>query len=94
VNDEQHEDIVVVEIEDSLDLHHFAPRDILDVVDAYLEAAHEKGFREVRLIHGRGKGVQRQRVHKLLATHPLVLRYQSASSSRGSLGATIAWLVE
>lgn len=83
-----------VEITDSIDLHHFAPRDMLDVVDAYLEAAHEKGFREVRVIHGRGKGVQRQLVHKLLATHPLVVRYETASQARGGLGATLAWLVD
>jgi DNA-nicking Smr family endonuclease len=88
------DDVYQVEITDSIDLHHFAPRDTLDVVDAYLEAAHEKGFREVRVIHGRGKGVQRQLVQKLLSTHPLVLRYETASQTRGGLGATVAWLVE
>jgi dsDNA-specific endonuclease/ATPase MutS2 len=46
----------------------------------------------VRIIHGRGKGVQRQLVQKLLRTHPLVLRYETASPSRGGLGATVAWL--
>jgi DNA-nicking Smr family endonuclease len=91
---EDAEDVHVVEITDSMDLHHFAPRDMLSVVEAYLEAAHEKGLVEVRIIHGRGKGVQRQRVQKLLATHPLVLRYETASQARGGLGATVAWLVQ
>lgn len=93
-DEENLDEVHQVEITDSFDLHHFAPRDVLDVVDAYLEAAHEKGYREVRVIHGRGKGVQRQLVQKLLATHPLVLRYQTASQSRGGLGATVAWLVD
>ncbi len=86
------EDLAVLEIEDSIDLHGFAPRDILSVVEAYLEAAHDKGFEEVRLIHGRGKGYQRARVQKLLSTHPLVLRYRDAPATRGGWGATIAWL--
>ena len=88
------EDIALVEITDSIDLHGFAPRDILDVVDAYLEAAAEKGFREVRLIHGRGIGFQRARVQQLLSRHPLVARYQDAPPSRGGWGATIAWLAQ
>jgi dsDNA-specific endonuclease/ATPase MutS2 len=83
-----------VEITDVIDLHGFQPRDILDVVDAYLEAAVEKGFREVRLIHGRGKGVQRANVQRLLSKHPLVVRFSDAPPMRGGWGATIAWLVE
>jgi dsDNA-specific endonuclease/ATPase MutS2 len=86
--------IAVLEIGDAIDLHGFAPRDILGVVDSYLECAHEKGFREVRLIHGRGKGFQRRRVQQLLAAHPLVLSFKSAPPSRGGFGATIAWLKE
>ena len=45
---------IVVPIEESIDLHHFRPSEILDVVDAYIDAALERGFREVRLIHGKG----------------------------------------
>lgn len=86
------DNVAIVEITDAIDLHGFRPRDILDVVDAYLEAAHEKGLKEVRLIHGRGKGFQRQRVQQLLASHPLVVSFQSAPPSRGGWGATIAWL--
>lgn len=84
--------IYEVPIEDSIDLHHFHPRDFLDVVEAYLEAAWEKGFREVRVIHGRGKGFQRIRVQQLLANHPLVASFESAPPSRGGMGATLVWL--
>lgn len=52
---------VVLPIEHSIDLHTFAPRDIPDVVEAYLEAAREAGFTEVRIIHGKGKGVHKER---------------------------------
>jgi dsDNA-specific endonuclease/ATPase MutS2 len=82
----------VLEIEDAIDLHGFQPRDILPVVESYLEAAAEQGFREVRLIHGKGKGVQRRRVQELLSRHPLVEDFADAPAHRGGWGATIAWL--
>jgi dsDNA-specific endonuclease/ATPase MutS2 len=82
----------VVPIEDSIDLHHFQPKEILDVVDAYLDAAIERGILEVRLIHGRGKGVQRARVQALLASDPRVVRFEEAPAGRGGWGATLAWL--
>jgi dsDNA-specific endonuclease/ATPase MutS2 len=82
----------VLAIEDSIDLHGFQPRDILPVVESYLEAAAEEGFQEVRLIHGKGKGVQRRRVQELLARHPLVEDFSDAPAHRGGWGATIAWL--
>ena len=81
-----------IEVEDSIDLHSFPPRDVPDVVDSYLEEAVEKGFTEVRLIHGRGIGVQRDRVQKLLARHPLVSGFHDAPPDRGGWGATIAYL--
>jgi dsDNA-specific endonuclease/ATPase MutS2 len=62
------------------------------VVASFLEAAHEKGFTEVRLIHGRGIGVQRERVQKLLARHPLVSGFHDAPPARGGWGATVAYL--
>jgi hypothetical protein len=83
---------VTIPTEDFIDLHPFAPREIPDVVEAYLEAAVENGFSEVRLIHGKGIGVQRDRVQKLLAKHPLVSSYRDAPAERGGWGATIAWL--
>ena len=81
-----------VPIEDSLDLHAFAPRDVRPVVDEYLKEAAARGFREVRLIHGRGIGVQRASVQALLAGHPLVERFFDAPPERGGWGATIAVL--
>lgn len=80
------DEVVRVPIEDAIDLHAFAPRDVVNVVDDYLHAAHEAGFRDVRLIHGRGKGVQRAAVQQLLRDHPLVERYWDAPESH--LGAT------
>jgi len=85
-------DVAVLEIEDAIDLHGFQPRDIPSVVDSYLEAAAEKGFREVRLIHGRGIGFQRARVREVLERHPLVEHFEDAPATRGGWGATIAWI--
>lgn len=85
-------DPVILPIEDSLDLHAFAPRDVPSVVDEYLRQAVAHGFGEVRLIHGKGKGVQRVMVQKLLSGHPLVLRFFDAPAERGGWGATVAVL--
>lgn len=84
---------VVVPVEDFIDLHPFPPRDIPDVVLSYLETAVEAGFHEVRLIHGRGTGVQRQRVRKTLEGHPAVLSFSDATADRGGWGATVVKLV-
>lgn len=81
---------VHIPIEDAIDLHSFAPRDVTSVVDEYLRAAHEAGLREVRLIHGRGKGVQRAAIQRLLRSHELVARYADAPESH--LGATVVVL--
>ena len=83
---------VQLPIEDALDLHAFAPRDVRPVVDEYLREAARRGFREVRLIHGRGIGVQRASVQALLAGHPLVRRFFDAPPERGGWGATIVVL--
>jgi DNA-nicking Smr family endonuclease len=80
----------VVPIEHTLDLHTFQPRDIKSVVEEYINAAHEAGLREVRLIHGRGRGIQRGIVQAALETHPLVESFADALESH--LGATIATL--
>ena len=85
---------VVVPIEDALDLHPFAPQEIPSVVADYLEEAARAGFREVRLIHGRGRGVQRRAVQRVLAESTLVERFADAPPERGGVGATIAWLKE
>lgn len=83
---------VTIPIEDAIDLHPFAPGEVPDVVASYLEAARDAGFREVRVIHGRGRGVQRVRVRAVLATSPLVERFADAPPERGGPGATVAWL--
>ncbi len=84
----------VVPIEASIDLHSFRPEEVLAVVDAYIEAALEKGYREVRLIHGRGKGVQRANVRRFLENDSRVERFEQSPAERGGWGATLAWLAE
>ena len=84
------DDPVHLPIEDTIDLHAFSPRDIPSVVDEYVNAAHAAGFAEVRLIHGRGRGVQRGLVQQRLERHPLVKAFRDAPESH--LGATIAVL--
>ena len=79
-----------VPLEPTLDLHSFSPRDIASVVDEYVRAAREAGLTEVRLIHGRGKGVQRGIVQAALEKHPLVEEFWDAPESH--LGATVARL--
>jgi DNA-nicking Smr family endonuclease len=79
-----------IPIEGTLDLHAFAPRDIKSVVEEYVNAAHDAGFDEVRLIHGRGKGIQRGIVQQALENHPLVEAFWDAAESH--LGATVARL--
>ena len=79
-----------VPIEDHLDLHAFAPRDIPSVVEAYIEAAVNAGIHEVRLIHGRGRGVQRGIVQATLDRHPNVEEFSDDTASH--LGATLVRL--
>jgi dsDNA-specific endonuclease/ATPase MutS2 len=77
-----------VPVEESIDLHAFAPRDVLSVVEEYLEAAGRRRYREVRLIHGKGTGAQRAAVRALLARHPLVESFSDAPAEAGGWGAT------
>jgi DNA-nicking Smr family endonuclease len=84
------DEVVRLPLEEAIDLHPFAPADIVSVVDEYLRAAHEAGFAIVRLIHGRGKGVQRAAVQRLLSEHPLVESFWDAAESH--LGATVVRL--
>ncbi|HPW54817.1 MAG: Smr/MutS family protein [Thermoanaerobaculaceae bacterium] len=85
---------VTLPLEDCIDLHPFAPRDVPAVVEEYLLAAQAAGLREVRLIHGRGTGVQRARVQSLLSRLPCVVRAYEAPAERGGWGATIVELWE
>ena len=84
------EPAVEIPLTGELDLHAFAPRDIPSVVAEFITAAAGQGLREVRLIHGRGKGVQRGIVQQALERHPLVVEFWDAGESH--LGATVARL--
>ena len=79
-----------VPIEPELDLHAFAPRDIPSVVEEYVNAAHAAGLRELRLVHGRGRGVQRGIVQAALERHPLVAEFWDDAGAH--LGATLCRL--
>jgi dsDNA-specific endonuclease/ATPase MutS2 len=79
-----------IPIERELDLHAFAPKDIPSVVDEYVTAAADAGLREVRLVHGRGRGVQRGIVQAALDRHPRVVEFWDDTDAH--LGATIARL--
>ena len=80
---------VELEITDSIDLHAFAPRDVKAVTEAYLAEARKKGFRLVRIIHGKGIGVQRETVRKVLEKTAFVKSFKTAGELSGSWGATI-----
>lgn len=79
---------VELPIGDVLDLHSFPPKEVADVVRDWLEAAYEAGFRKVRIVHGRGIGVQRATVRALLARDPRVRTYGDAPAEAGGWGAT------
>ncbi len=81
---------VPIPIERELDLHAFAPRDIPSVVEEYIDAAAAAGIDEVRLIHGRGRGIQRGIVQSVLDRHPRVIEFWDDTASH--LGATLARL--
>lgn len=83
---------VRLEIGDVFDLHSIPPRDVRAVVEEYLREARLKGFRQVRIIHGKGVGVQRETVRKVLARTPFVEHFADAPPEAGGWGATIATL--
>lgn len=78
-----------IEITDSLDLHAFRPQEVEAVTRVYLEEARKKGFRFVRIIHGKGIGVQREIVRKVLSETSFVVGYRSGDEFSGGLGATV-----
>jgi DNA-nicking Smr family endonuclease len=83
---------VVLPVEDSIDLHTFHPKDIPSVVEEYIAQCKEAGIREVRIIHGKGIGVQRNIVHSILQKNPSVLSFQDAPQQAGGWGATVVAL--
>jgi dsDNA-specific endonuclease/ATPase MutS2 len=82
-----------IPIEDVLDLHTVSPRDVEMVVEEYLREAHQAGFRALRLIHGRGIGVQRETVRRVLGRSNLVLSFKDAPAEAGGWGATVVTLI-
>ena len=84
---------VEIEITDVFDLHTVSPREVKGVVEEYLRLAHEKGFKSVRIIHGKGIGVQREMVRSILARTPFVFDWTDAPPGAGGLGATIVRLI-
>ncbi len=84
--------IVSIPIEDWIDLHTFSPHEIPSLLEEYLLECYKKGFKEVRIIHGKGKGVQRNIVHSFLEKSSLVESYRIAPDDRGGWGATLVHL--
>jgi dsDNA-specific endonuclease/ATPase MutS2 len=85
-------DPIRIPIADVFDLHSVPPRDVQGIVEAYLDEARRMGFRAIRIIHGRGIGVQREIVRAALARTSFVVSYGDAPPEAGGWGATIATL--
>ncbi|HXG83536.1 MAG TPA: Smr/MutS family protein [Pyrinomonadaceae bacterium] len=83
-----------VEITDALDLHHFSPKDVRAVVETYLAEARKRNFSVVRIIHGKGIGVQRETVRRILAETDFVESFKNAPEFMSNRGATIVKLVK
>lgn len=81
-----------ITVTDVFDLHTVQPRNVKEAVEAYLEEANRLGFKALRIIHGRGVGVQREIVRAVLARTPFVLSYQDAPLEAGGWGATVVTL--
>ena len=77
-----------LEVSDVLDLHSFPPREMRELVRDYLELALERGFLQVRIVHGRGIGVQREAVRRILAADPRIEAFGDAPAEAGGWGAT------
>lgn len=84
----------MIEITDVFDLHTIPPRQVKVVVEEYLSEAHAKGFRVVRIIHGKGIGVQREIVRSVLSRTDFVFDWTDAPPDAGGLGATIVTLID
>ncbi len=84
--------IVRIPIEDWIDLHTFSPKEIPSLLEEYLSECQKKGFKEVRIIHGKGKGVQMNIVHSFLKKSLLVESFKWAPPEAGAWGVTIAYL--
>jgi DNA-nicking Smr family endonuclease len=87
------DEVVELPLTGELDLHAFAPRDVASVVEEYVRACREKGVLELRIVHGRGQGVQRAVVRRLLASQPGVASFDDALPASGGWGGTRVTLV-
>ncbi len=83
---------IVLPIEDVLDLHTFQPKEVPDLLEDYFEACIQSGVFSVRVIHGKGKGILKKRVHHVLRENPLVESFQDAPPEAGGWGATLVTL--
>jgi DNA-nicking Smr family endonuclease len=83
---------IELSVTDVLDLHAFAPRDAKKAVEAYLEEAHRLGLTALRIIHGRGIGMQREMVRSVVSKTPYVLHFSDAPGEAGGWGATLVTL--
>ncbi len=90
--DEHSDNPVHIEINGVIDLHHFSPKDLKYLIPDYLAECAEKSIYEIKIIHGKGKGVLRRTVHSMLSKNPAVLSYRLAPEQNGSWGATIVQL--
>ena len=80
---------VKIPINDMLDLHTFRPQELPDLLDDYFSACVAAGIFSIRIIHGKGKGILKNRVQSILDHHPLVISYKSAPPEAGGWGATL-----
>jgi DNA-nicking Smr family endonuclease len=86
------EELVELEVGDVLDLHSFQPREVPQLVRDYLDLAVERGFAQVRIVHGKGRGLQREAVRRILAADPRVEAFGDPPGEAGGWGATWARL--
>jgi DNA-nicking Smr family endonuclease len=84
---------IQIPIDGVLDLHTFSPKDVPDLLQDYIALCREKGILEIRIIHGKGQGIQKKRVHALLSRNSMVSEFRDAPPESGGWGATMVTLV-
>jgi DNA-nicking Smr family endonuclease len=83
---------IQIPIEDVLDLHTFRPKDIADLLENYFDECIKAGIFSVRVIHGKGKGIQKKQVQRILQKTPIVINFKDAPPEAGGWGATLVQL--